>query len=321
MKERDANQRSNFGLPEMTCPRARVEIPLDASRGQDRHPSSFVRGEIAAHLRCGHHHVSFFEFNAIEHHARQGITQSKGEEVRAGFLFPVRKPPAVADDNFAKTGAGRPRHSRRDAGATICSPDDVFAGTFFPWLRDIPFFNHFVTFFNHVVTHLIKPCSCRLRDLRIQTPRVPSSLGSAPDRSAQTVAPASRRLSRGHPALAPYSSAKLTCSSTCEWGLSSSDFTPYSYPFANAFKFSSQKLDGTESATDLRTASGSSNRVTAVKNPTITEFSTMRLPSSSASRVAGQLYTLVWRGKLVTRTRSCSTISVPPSFNSGTNRV
>ena len=46
---------------------------------------------------------------------------------------------------------------------------------------------------------------------------------------------------------------------------------------------------GPESATAFRTASTSSRCVTAVKNPTITEFSTMRLPSSSAMRVAGTL--------------------------------
>ena len=121
MKERVANQRSNFGLPEMTCTRARVEIPLYASRGQYRYPSSFVRGEIAAQLRCGPQNVSFLEFNAIENHPRQGITQSKCEEVRAGFLFPVRKPPAVADDNFAKRGRDAPE----TAGGTPALPSGI----------------------------------------------------------------------------------------------------------------------------------------------------------------------------------------------------
>src|SRR5579862_4425677 len=66
---------------------------------------------------------------------------------------------------------------------------------------------------------------------------------------------------------------------------------PYSSPFSKAFRFSSRKLAGTESATALPTASASSRFVTAVKNPTMTEFSTMRFPSTSAMRVAGMLKT------------------------------
>jgi hypothetical protein len=62
---------------------------------------------------------------------------------------------------------------------------------------------------------------------------------------------------------------------------------PYSNPLSKASRFSSRKFSGTESATAFRTASPLRSLVTAVKNPTITEFSTMRLPSSSAKRVAG----------------------------------
>ncbi len=71
-----------------------------------------------------------------------------------------------------------------------------------------------------------------------------------------------------------------------------SSLFPYSNPFSKACRFSSRKLGGTESVTALRTASAVKSFVTAVKNPTITEFNTMRLPSSSAMRVAGMLQTL-----------------------------
>jgi len=70
-------------------------------------------------LTCGFDDVLFLEVDLREDRLGQGIRQAESDEIRGGFLFPVQEAASVADFDFAEAGAGRPRDSRRDAGATV----------------------------------------------------------------------------------------------------------------------------------------------------------------------------------------------------------
>src|SRR4029077_8821717 len=80
---------------------------------------SLVRGKGTVKLTGGAEDVPLLEFDLLKNGVWEGVSQAKRDEVCGTIFLPVRKAAAVTDRDFTETGAGRPRDSRRDTGATI----------------------------------------------------------------------------------------------------------------------------------------------------------------------------------------------------------
>jgi hypothetical protein len=80
---------------------------------------AFVWAQVAVELICGFNDRFALGFNLIENRFRKGVGQAERDEVGCALFFPVGEAAAVANCDFAEARAGRPRDSRRDAGATL----------------------------------------------------------------------------------------------------------------------------------------------------------------------------------------------------------
>jgi hypothetical protein len=98
---------------------AAVEIALNTRRREVRDAFSLVGGKIAVELTDGAEDVRPLEFDLLKNGVWEGVSQAKRDEVRRTILLPVREAASVSYLDFTEAGAGRPRDSRRDAGATV----------------------------------------------------------------------------------------------------------------------------------------------------------------------------------------------------------
>jgi len=109
----------HFRFSQMASARAAVEVSLDACRRQVRGALALVGGKIAVKLTGGAEDVLPLEFDLLKNGVWEGVSQAKRDEVRRTIFLPVWEAATVSNRDFAAAGAGRPRDSRRDAGATV----------------------------------------------------------------------------------------------------------------------------------------------------------------------------------------------------------
>jgi len=107
------------GMLEMARARTAIEVLLDHSGGKLFDLGSLTRAQLSFELLGSLDHALPFGLYPFEDGFRKGIAQPECHEIGGAFLFPVWQAAAIANFYFPEAGAGRPRDSRRDAGATV----------------------------------------------------------------------------------------------------------------------------------------------------------------------------------------------------------
>ena len=103
----------------MAVSRAVIQVSLDHLRRELLDLFSFTRAYLTVKLLCGLDYAFPFGFDASQNFPGQGIMQPERDEISGALFFPVWKAAAVSNLYLAEARAGRPRDSRRDAGATV----------------------------------------------------------------------------------------------------------------------------------------------------------------------------------------------------------
>src|SRR2546422_5076708 len=103
----------------MAGTRSIVKILLDDASRELLDFLCLVRAQISLKLDRRLDNAFAFGADSVEDRLGQRVGQPESYKVGRAFLFPVRQVPPVADLHITEAWAGRPRHSRRDAGGTV----------------------------------------------------------------------------------------------------------------------------------------------------------------------------------------------------------
>src|SRR5205823_2413398 len=103
----------------MAGTRSIVKILLDDASRELLDFLCLVRAQISLKLDRRLDNAFAFGADSVEDRLGQRLGQPESYKVGRAFLFPVRQVPPVADLHINEAWAGRPRHSRRDASATV----------------------------------------------------------------------------------------------------------------------------------------------------------------------------------------------------------
>jgi len=113
------NYASYGRMLQMTGANTVIQVSLDNLGRKLLDSFSFAGGQLSAEFFVGLDQTLPLRVDAFEDHLGQRIIQPESDEVGGVLFFPVREPASIANLYLAEAGAGRPRDSRRDAGATV----------------------------------------------------------------------------------------------------------------------------------------------------------------------------------------------------------
>src|SRR5579863_1910317 len=106
-------------LAEKTRARTCIQILFDSRAAERGKPSLLVSRKLALHrFRCTNN-IDSLQFDLKQNAPRQGISQSKRDEITCGRALPMRKSASISNRHHA--AILNPK-SRRDAGATTPGP-------------------------------------------------------------------------------------------------------------------------------------------------------------------------------------------------------